>query len=199
MLTGKERDDIAQYRRAFRVQVPGRRPAFELRAMARRASVWLIGNSSPARVTKTLGDIRAELESLEIVNGKEYVLTMSLANQSQTKTIWVAISTDLSSKPKVALNDPNGNAFACDAQTISGVEYASYAQYGYGGPGFNKATEIKPGTSTTATVKFFPTAQGQVPSPGICNLQMEILLSYDFRNNVGRGTTQVLIAKIEAQ
>ena len=150
-------------------------------------------------VVKSFGDMRVELQSLHIVTGspsvnyqKEFLLTMVVANQNPKKSIWVALNTDLGNAPKIEISDPDGNQFHTYWNAISGVAYAAY-QHG----GFFKATEIKPGDSLTATVKFI-SANGVNAATGICRLQMEILLGHEFQNGFGNANVQNLVTKVLA-
>jgi len=52
----------------------------------------LLQDEKPQTV-KTLGDLRVELQSLRIVNGNEYLLTLTVANQSK-QTVWVHVPVD---------------------------------------------------------------------------------------------------------
>lgn len=153
-----------------------------------------ISDDKPKSV-KIFGNLVVELQSLKIVNGGQYLLTMTLTNSSPRKSLWVALN------PKISLLDPNGNQFA--RGNAAGISYAgTHVQYGYGGGTqeyFNPAMEIKPGDSTPATIKF-TSSEGRSASPGVCTLQMEFLLGDDFVNGSAKHTsTPNLVTKFEAK
>jgi hypothetical protein len=152
------------------------------------------------QLVKTLGDLRVELQPLQIVSGnpmygsqRDFMLTVQLMNQNPQKSIWVALSTDLGSALKATVTDPNGNQFESNWRRVSGIAYAAY-QHG----GFFQATEIPPNGSMEATVKFY-SPSGMSASPGTCRLQMELLVGYEFVNGFGSATVQNLVTKIEAK
>jgi hypothetical protein len=147
-----------------------------------------------SKVTKSFGDLRVELEPLSIVDGNEYLLTMSLSNQNAKNSIWVAISYNFGGTYLIAtVTDPGGNEFVGTEKNLSGVEYA------WNKPSIERATEIKPKDSITATTKFVSRNQRKA-APGTCRLQMELLLSHNFRDQSGgTSTVQNLITKIVAE
>ena len=153
-----------------------------------------------AKLQKSFGDLHVEVQSLQIVNGNQFLLTMSLANQSPKKSIWVALSSDMSpfSNLKARLTDSTGSEFQSDGTCVSGIESTPYVTYGYQGEGFYKATEIKAGDAIPATVKFISRAR-KTAATGPCNLQLEFLVSHDFSGGHGQGTPQNLLGKIEVE
>jgi TolB-like protein len=150
------------------------------------------------QVTKSFGDLRVGLQTLRIVDGGRFELTMTLTNQNPKRSIWVALSCDMYNNLKANITDSNSSQFQGDWSTVSGVEYALNSQYGYQGPGFYKATEIKPGDSISATTKFVSRAN-RAATAGQCSLQLELLLGSDFADGHGRCTAQNLVCKIEAK
>jgi curli biogenesis system outer membrane secretion channel CsgG len=147
------------------------------------------------KVVKSFGNLVVELQSLKIVNGGQYLLTMTLTNRSKTRSIWVAGSS------RASLFDPNGNQFGRAA--VSGISYASvHVQYTYGGAMqeyFNPAAEISPADSITATFAFV-SSEGRSPSPGVCNLQLEFFLGDDFvSGSARRASIPNLVTKFEAK
>jgi curli biogenesis system outer membrane secretion channel CsgG len=147
------------------------------------------------KVVKSFGNLIVELQSLKIVNGGQYLLTMTLTNRSKTRSIWVAGSS------RASLFDPNGNQFGRAA--VSGISYASvHVQSTYGGAMqeyFNPAAEISPADSITATFAFV-SSEGRSPSPGVCNLQLEFFLGDDFVSGSAKHTTTPnLVTKFEAK
>jgi hypothetical protein len=148
---------------------------------------------SAPQVVRTLGDLRIEMQPLRIVNGRLYVLTMTLKNQSKN-SIWVALNMDRDGNLlKGSVIDSSGSEFASTWEGISGVSYDTEYQ-GY----FRKATEIRPSDSTTATVKFYSPAN-KAPVSGVCDLQLELLTGEDASGGSGRCTIQSCTAKIGAQ
>jgi TolB-like protein len=145
------------------------------------------------KFTKSFKDLRVEVQSLKIVDGNQFLLTMTLTNQSPKKTIWVALSTDLGNNPKANITDSDGVEFQSGWNGIVGVAYAAQQH-----DGFFKATEIRPRDSTTATVKFVSRSR-RGTSPGQCSLQVEFLLGYDFDGSFGQCVAYNLTGKIEAQ
>ena len=146
------------------------------------------------KVVKSFGDLRVELQSLKIINGGQYFLTMTLTNCSTKKSLWVALAN------KTSILSPNGYLFG--QTTANGLLYSRlYMQYGspqyeY----FNPATEIKPGDSTTVTITISST-ENRPPSPGVCTLQMQFLLGDDFLLTSGakHTTSPNLVTKFEAK
>jgi hypothetical protein len=120
------------------------------------------------------------------------MLTLQLTNQNARRSLWVALNTDLGNALKGTITDPDGNEFESDWSRVSGVAYAAY-QHG----GFFQATELQPNDSTVATVKFVSHA-GISAAPGICRLQMELLVGHEFVNGFGSATVQNLVAKVTA-
>jgi hypothetical protein len=149
------------------------------------------------KVVKKFGDFQVELQSLRIINGGQYFLTMTLTNRSASKSIWVALRTSSTT----SLLDPNGNQFGRSSAT--GISYAQvHVQYAYGGAMqeyFNPATEIRPGDSAIATIAF-ASSEGRSPSPGVCTLQLEFFLGDDFVSGSAKHTTTPnLVTKFEAK
>jgi TolB-like protein len=146
------------------------------------------------KVIKTFGDLRVEIESLKIVNKSRFMLTFTLINQNTNKSIWTAVSYSLGGRfLRGSITDSEGHEFTCTDSDLSGVEYA------WNNPPMpiTRATEIKPKDSATVTIKFSPSAQ-TTAAAGPCRLQLELLLSHDFRDRSGTATVQNLIANIEA-
>jgi len=153
------------------------------------------------KVVKTFGNLRVELQSLKIINGGQYFLTMNLVNQSKSRSIWVALSTSHLGSSMTSLLDPNGNQFGRSSTT--GISYARvHVQSTYGGAMqeyFNPATEIQPGNSASATLAF-SSPEDRSASPGVCTLQLEFFLGDDFVSGSAKHTTTPnLVTKFEAK
>ena len=187
--------------------------------LSRTATETKVGDSSSdskedrAKVVKTFGDLRVELQSLKIVNHNEYLLTMTLTNQNSKKSIWVALNeTPGGYGAKGHITDSSGYECPIVNDGLSGIEHAAqFVDYGNQSPVFINAPrvqsihhrfqpslEIKPSDSSIATVKFNSTA-GKQPEPGLCTLQLEILLGHDFIPGGGVVSVQNLVTKLAAE
>jgi TolB-like protein len=151
------------------------------------------------KVVKTFGDLRVELQTLQIVNNGRFQLAMTLTNQNSSKSIWVALNSSDGISPKGSLTDAGGFQFVMDRVGLTGIQSASYGPYGNQQGGFSPALEINPHDSISATVKFTPFDGARQAMPGVCNLQMEFLLGHDFGTT--RATVKVnnLVSKIDAK
>ena len=150
----------------------------------------------PQKIVKTLGDLSVALQSLTIVNGSQYLLTMTLSNTNPRKSVWVALNAENPVGPLIAsITAENALQFGSQSSLVSGIEVAVSqgitAFYGH-------ATEIKPGASTDATVTF---SSRKEPVPGNCRLQMEFLFPrLNPQNDVfERPTKQLLIAQLKVK
>jgi curli biogenesis system outer membrane secretion channel CsgG len=152
------------------------------------------------KVAKRIGDLRVELPSLKMVDSRQLLLSMNLVNLNSNRSIFVALNGDMMNTPQAALRDDAGSEFASGPydRGVSGIPSIMYSQYGYQGPGFSKAVQIRPGDSITATVKFL-SRNGRVAEPKQYSVQMEFIISYDFNNGFGRGTVNNFSAKIKAE
>ncbi|HSY18443.1 MAG TPA: hypothetical protein VK815_08930 [Candidatus Acidoferrales bacterium] len=148
-----------------------------------------------AKLTKTLGDLSVGLQSLQLVNGGEqYALTMTLANVSKSKSIWVAMNrATLGDRTPQAISDPNGNEFESTDRDVNGVATSMHPDNT-----FNDATEIKPGDSTEVTIKFF-SPQRRKATAGQCKVQLEFLIGNDFYNHHGQCVLKTFMARMDAQ
>jgi hypothetical protein len=147
-----------------------------------------------AKVVKAFGNVRVELSPLQVVNGNQFMLTMTFTNQNPDKSIWVAISYSLGGTYlKGTITDAEGDEFVGTSDYLSGVEYA------WDNGGFTRATQIRPASAITATAKFFSRA-GRRAAPGTCRLQLEILsANYFHPGSLNPATVNNLVTKIEAQ
>jgi TolB-like protein len=145
------------------------------------------------QVVKTNGNLRFEMQPVQIVNQRLYVLTMDIKNLSK-KSVWFALSMDRDNNfLKGNVVDSNGSQFNSTWEGISGISYDREYQ-GY----FQKATEIAPGDSATATIKFYSPVS-KAPVTGVCNLQLEFLTGDDTSNGSARCTIHSITSKIGAQ
>jgi len=161
-----------------------------------------------AILIKTFQDLRVDIFSLKIVNGTEYLLNMNLSNQNPKKSILVALCRNEERfGVKGHLTDPNGIQHEIDMNSLSGIELASQFvvsandnQIFYQGhptyPRFKPALEIKPSDSNPVTLKFRGNAKAE---PGLCSLQIELLVGRDFVRGAGVVDVKNLVCKINAQ
>ena len=167
----------------------------------------------PPSVGKVFDDLRVELQSLRIVNGTKYLLTMTFSNQNAKKSIWVALQPDTGRYgPKGRLTDATGSECLIDGQSLSGIlignqfsvygDGSGYQQYSQlSAPPhhqFSPSVELRPGGMATATLKFFSTT-GRQPEPGTCTLQLEFMLGHDFAPGSGSVDVENLVTKVEAR
>jgi len=145
------------------------------------------GNET-ARVTKKLGDLSVGLQSLQIVNGgRQYLLTLTLANISPQKSIWVSLRGGKTGNAQGTIIDRNGFEFVSTGGDVSGVASSS-----------TETTEIKPGNSISVTIKFHSLPDRKT-SAGRCEVQLEFLLGTDLNNVYGQFTSQKFVAGIDAE
>jgi len=163
------------------------------------------------KVSKTFGDLGVELQSLQIVNGSQYLLTMIVTNQNPMKPIWVALNETRGYGVKGHITDPSGFESPIAEEDLSGIQKGTeFLAYG-NGSGFGTLEELqnphhrfqpslhlKPGAFGTATVKFRRSAS-KLPEPGRCTISIEFLLGHDFFPGGGTVSIENLIAKMEAQ
>jgi TolB-like protein len=122
-------------------------------------------------IAKSFGDLRVELQSLRIVNGHEYLLTINATNQSPKNTVWMTLYSQGDNTLKSSLTDPEGYQFVARTDDVSGLAFGYWlSNVGLIG----KVTTLKPGSSAMGTVKFG--ARGRSASPGQCRLQLGVML-----------------------
>ena len=182
-----------------------RQPA-ENDAGAGGGSTGISDNGSP-KVVKSLGALNVELDSLQVINGgRQYLLNLTLANQSD-RSIWIALnSKSMSGNSRQIVRDASGFEFVMDNNGCSGIvstevikDIQIFANSPPPAPGhFNQATEIAPGDSLTATARFY-SEENRIASQGDCAVQLEFLLANDFNNGSGDCTTKYLSVKMPAE
>jgi curli biogenesis system outer membrane secretion channel CsgG len=149
-----------------------------------------------AKVTKKLGDLSVGLQSLQLVNGgRQYVLTMTLANISAKKSIWVAMSGGMVGHAHQTVTDPNGYEFVNADRDVTGVASTFFQ---YPANAFTQATEIKPGDSTEVTIAFH-SLQSRNATTGQCKVQLGFLTGDDFNNGYGQCVQQSFMARMDAE
>jgi len=150
-------------------------------------------DNETAKVTKKLGDLTVGSLSLQIVDGgSQYLLTMTLANTSPKKSIWVAVRGGMFGNSQPTLTTPSGVQFG--GHDVTGIPATLYQNNG-----FAQATEIPSGDSVPVTIKF-SSLQGTAASVGAgqYTVQMEFLLGYDFNNGSGQCSVKNFVAKFTA-
>jgi curli biogenesis system outer membrane secretion channel CsgG len=148
------------------------------------------------KFSKKLGNLSVGLQSLQVVNGgRQYVLTMTLANISAKKSIWVAMSGGMVGHAHQTVTDPNGYDFVNADRDVTGVASTFFQ---YPANAFTEATEIKPGDSTEVTIAFH-SLQSRNATAGQCRVQLGFLLGDDFNNGYGQCVQQSLMARMDAE
>jgi|SRR5665213_883772 len=148
------------------------------------------------KVTKKLGNLSVGLQSLQIVNGgRQYILTMTLANISTNKSIWVAMSGGMVGNAHQSIFDPNGYEFVNADRDVTGVASTLFQ---YPANAFTQATEINPGDSTEVTIGFH-SVQGRNATAGQCKVQLEFLIGDDFNNGYGLCVQKSFMARMDAE
>jgi hypothetical protein len=153
--------------------------------------------SEKAQVVKSFGDLGVELHSLAVASEREYVLDTVLKNQNAKKSIWVAvgINPNGTGRGKAVVRSPERVEFEAWSHLVSGVETCDLSYKGT----FHRATEIKPGDSIPATIKFVVAGNGPA-LPGLCTVQLEILLGYSMnRGYDSKATPHNFMSKMEAK
>jgi hypothetical protein len=150
-------------------------------------------DADKAQVVKSIGDLHVELQSLTVVNNRQYQLTMTLENQAKKRTIYVALHGGMFGNGHGSVFDPNGFEFVNSDREVTGV---TSTMLQYPTAAFTQATEIDAGESITATVTFH---SGRTATTGNCRVQLEFLTGYDFNNGYGTCTVHSLNAKMEAE
>ena len=144
-------------------------------------------------VKKTLGDLIVEAKPLLIVANRQYNLTLTLTNRSPRKSLWVALNI-VQYSIKSFIVSPDGYSFNCPwGGGYTGIECSGESN-GY----FTRATEIRPGDSLMAILKFV-SPQGREATDGKCNVQVEFLVSDDFWQGSGHCTTENFVATVDTQ
>jgi curli biogenesis system outer membrane secretion channel CsgG len=155
------------------------------------------------KVSKTLGNMSVNLQSLQIINGgKNFLLTFSVANLSTKKSLWVALSPGKYG----IVRDSNGFEFLMSGDGSAGIVSAAVTRYMSVLSGtvlppdhFYQATEIKPGETVSATAKFY-SDENRIASAGDCSVQLEFLSGNDFNNGSGGNcTAKSFTAKLPAE
>lgn len=126
-----------------------------------------------SKYSKSIGTLLFTFESLRIVNGQEYSLTMSITNKSRNKTICTMLKEDGAGGSLTAsLTDPEGYEFHAPTHDTSGLGCGYFMQF-LGTQG--QFSRIDPGTASTGTIKF--SVRGRSATPGKCRIQVGVFLA----------------------
>jgi TolB-like protein len=118
------------------------------------------------KVSKTFGDLRVGFQTLRIVNRKEYVLTLILANQNKKESIAAGINTDVSYL-KGSLTNPEENEFQASRWEAAGINVVDLSRTD------TPLSVLKPGESSSVTVKYY--SSSFPPKPGLCRINLQFL------------------------
>lgn len=152
-------------------------------------------DNETAKVTKSLGDLRVEVQSLTIVDNNQYLLTMTLVNQAKKRNLYVALHGGMMGNAHGSVFDPDGFEFVNGDQEVTGV---ASTMLQFPSNAFTQATEISAGDSISVTVRFH-SMQSRTATTGNCSVRLEFLLGYDFNNSFGSCTVHSFGAKIDAE
>jgi hypothetical protein len=152
-------------------------------------------DSDTTKVAKSLGDLRVELQSLTIVDNRNYQLTMTLVNQAKQRNLYVALHGGMFGNAHGSVFDPDGFEFVNGDQEVSGV---ASTMLQFPSNAFTQATEISAGDSISVTVRFH-SLQSRTATTGKCRVRLEFLLGYDFNNGMGSCTAHSFSANMDAE
>lgn len=152
-------------------------------------------DNDTAKVKKSLGDLRVELQSLTIVNNNQYLLTMTLVNQTKQRNLYVALHGGMFGNAHGSVFDPDGFEFVNGDQEVSGV---ASTMLQFPSNEFTQATEISAGDSISVTVRFH-SMQSRTATTGKCSVRLEFLTGHDFNNGIGSCTAHSFSAKMDAE
>ena len=97
------------------------------------------------------------------------------------------------------ITDSNGTQYqSWGGNEATGIEISFFNKNPYDRDNFSPATEIKPNDSVSATVKFQTMYSGQPPTPGVCNIQLQLLLGHDLGSNRSTVSVENLTSKLSA-
>jgi TolB-like protein len=130
------------------------------------------GHDEKPKISKTLGDFSVELQSLRIVNGMDYLLSLNVTNVNPKKTIYVALECEgpIPGALKSTVLDPEGFQFTSYGQQVTGLCVGCSTFMGWGGA----IKKILPHDSVPTTIKFASQPQ-RAASAGKCHIQLQFL------------------------
>jgi hypothetical protein len=128
-------------------------------------------SETQAKVERKFENFTVQVQSLRILNGKDYILSLNFTNQNQNKTVYVALECEgpVAGALKSSVEDPQGFQFISYEEQVTGLAVGSWSFMGWNG-GVKK---IAPHNSATATVKFVSNPP-RAASPGKCNVQLAL-------------------------
>jgi len=156
------------------------------------------GKGEPPAVVKSFGDLRVEVQPLHLVDDDQLMLSMMFTNRSSRRSVWVALNTDIMSALKSKITDSAGHEYQLAANRVSGIQLASYQQYGYDLTRFSPATQIRPSDSIVVVAKFAPSSRNP-PESGMCTVQVQFLVGRNFDGSTASVTVENLVTKLKAE
>lgn len=149
------------------------------------------------KIIKSFPSFTVEVDSLRVVNGSQYMVTMTLTNPSATKYTAVGLDFDtgLGRALYSVVSDPDGYQFHATVNDVSGIEVSSMRQFfGFDG----SFTKMPPNDSKQATITF-SSPPGRVAVPGLCHVQLQFLaFALDGYGKITEWNRLNLIADIKA-
>lgn len=149
------------------------------------------------KLSKFFGNqnIRLDILSLRVVDGKDYLLTANFVNLNTNRTWWLALVSDGISLNSV-VTDSEGYQFEASERDLSGVG-AGHAVRPFGLLG--NSSQIGPRETLSLTLKF-SSLPGRIASPGMCSVNLNtILLEKDGYNRFSAWQTYNLVGKIKVE
>jgi TolB-like protein len=151
------------------------------------------GDDAPGLI-KVFGDLRVEIQPLKVADNFQFQLSMDLENKNAKKSMWVCLKSERNQKLHATVTDSDGNEFISDPTKVAGME-VSYTDY-YAPNMIPRATEIRPGESITASIRFY--SQNRATA-GTCRLHLEIISGNSFNGSMSspsvRNVSGLIIAK----
>jgi TolB-like protein len=153
-------------------------------------------NGEPPAIIKSFGDLQVVLNSLRIVNGHEYLLTLTLTNSSSKSILYAAVHYD-DPRVKSIVRDPESYEFEAEFDDAQGLSMGYWHEIiGYQG----KGVALNPKESTSGTIKYHTRGRQRPASPGLCKVQVEVLtLSVNGERKVVGVRPYNIIADMKAQ
>ena len=127
------------------------------------------GGDGKPKIVKKLGDFAVELQSLRIVNGTDYLLSINVTNLNPRNTIYVSLECEgpIPGALKSTVEDPAGFQFISFGEQVTGFSVGSSTFTGWNGA----VKKIEPHNSVSATIRFSSDPH-RAATPGKCHLQL---------------------------
>jgi hypothetical protein len=147
-------------------------------------------------VSPSFENLKVILQSLEIVNGNEYLLSVTLTNVSSATTLRAAVHCE-GIGVKSTIRDPEGYEFLAELKDAEGVPTGYLLQYlGYQG----KAVSLRPTEAVSGTIKYHTRGRQRPASVGNCKVRVEVVvLSVDGEGNIVREAPYNFLTEMIAQ